>query len=41
VASRSWFPHQPGSAWFEFLYELGAISARGDDIRAAVFDQAA
>ena len=27
--------------WFEFLYELGAIAARGEDIRARVFDQAA
>jgi hypothetical protein len=27
--------------WFEFLYELGAIAARGGDIRERVFDQAA
>ena len=23
--------------WFEFLYELGSIAARGDDIRERVF----
>jgi hypothetical protein len=23
--------------WFEFLYELGSIAARGDDIRQRVF----
>jgi hypothetical protein len=27
--------------WFEFLYELGVIAARGGDIRARIFDQAA
>jgi hypothetical protein len=27
--------------WFEFLYELGAIAARGEDIRERVFDRAA
>ena len=26
--------------WFEFLYELGAIAARGGDIRARIFDRA-
>jgi hypothetical protein len=25
--------------WFEFLYELGAIAARGEDIRERIFDQ--
>jgi hypothetical protein len=36
-------PEVPGFdlRWFEFLYELGAIAARGEDIRARVFDQAA
>ena len=36
-------PEVPGVdlRWFEFLYELGAIAARGEDIRARVFDQAA
>jgi hypothetical protein len=27
--------------WIEFLYELGAIAARGEDIRARVFERAA
>jgi hypothetical protein len=27
--------------WFEFLYELGAIAARGEDIRERVFERAA
>lgn len=27
--------------WFEFLYELGAIAARGEDIRARVLERAA
>jgi hypothetical protein len=27
--------------WFEFLYELGAIAARGEDIRDRVFERAA
>ena len=27
--------------WFDFLYELGAIAARGGDIRERVFEQAA
>ena len=27
--------------WFEFLYELGAIAARGEDIRTRVFERAA
>ena len=36
-------PEVPGVdlRWFEFLYELGAIAARGEDIRARVFEQAA
>ena len=25
--------------WFEFLYELGAIAARGEDIRPRVFEE--
>ena len=25
--------------WFEFLYELGAIAARGEDIRPRVFQE--
>ncbi len=25
--------------WFEFLYELGAIAARGEDIRRRIFEQ--
>jgi hypothetical protein len=27
--------------WFEFLYELGAIAARGEDIRPRVFQEPA
>ena len=27
--------------WFELLYELGAIAARGEDIRERVFERAA
>ena len=27
--------------WFEYLYELGAIAARGEDIRDRVFERAA
>jgi hypothetical protein len=27
--------------WFEFLYELGAIAARGEDIRPRVFEEPA
>ena len=27
--------------WFEFLYEIGAIAARGEDIRPRVFEQPA
>jgi hypothetical protein len=27
--------------WFEFLYELGAIAACGEDIRERVFERAA
>jgi hypothetical protein len=27
--------------WFEFLYELGAIAASGEDIRKRVFERAA
>lgn len=27
--------------WFDFLFELGSIAARGDDIRERVFLQAA
>jgi hypothetical protein len=36
-------PEGPGVdlRWFEFLYELGAIAARGEDIRARVFERAA
>ena len=36
-------PEVPGVdlRWFEFLYELGAIAARGDDIRERVFERAA
>jgi hypothetical protein len=36
-------PEVPGVdlRWFEFLYELGAIAARGDDIRDRVFERAA
>jgi hypothetical protein len=36
-------PEAPGVdlRWFEFLYELGAIAARGDDIRDRVFERAA
>jgi hypothetical protein len=36
-------PEAPGVdlRWFEFLYELGAIAARGDDIRERVFERAA
>jgi hypothetical protein len=36
-------PEVPGVdlRWFEFLYELGTIAARGEDIRARVFDLAA
>jgi hypothetical protein len=36
-------PEAPGVdlRWFEFLYELGSIAARGDDIRDRVFPQAA
>jgi hypothetical protein len=36
-------PEAPGVdlRWFEFLYELGSIAARGDDIRKRVFLQAA
>ena len=36
-------PEVPGVdlRWFEFLYELGAIAARGEDIRARVFEWAA
>jgi hypothetical protein len=36
-------PEGPGVdlRWFEFLYELGAIAARGEDIRERVFEQAA
>jgi hypothetical protein len=36
-------PEGPGVdlRWFEFLYELGAIAARGGDIRERVFQQAA
>jgi hypothetical protein len=36
-------PDGPGVdlRWFEFLYELGTIAARGEDIRERVFDQAA
>ncbi|MFL5934988.1 MAG: hypothetical protein ACJ743_09965 [Gaiellaceae bacterium] len=36
-------PEGPGVdlRWFEFLYELGALAARGEDIRGRVFDQAA
>jgi hypothetical protein len=36
-------PEMPGVdlRWFEFLYELGAIAARGDDIRDRVFERAA
>jgi hypothetical protein len=36
-------PEGPGVdlRWFEFLYELGTIAARGGDIRGRVFDQAA
>ena len=36
-------PEVPGVdlRWFEFLYELGAIAARGEDIRARVFERAA
>jgi hypothetical protein len=31
-------PHQD-FRWFEFLYELGAIAARGEDIRPRVFEE--
>ena len=36
-------PESPGVdlRWFEFLYELGAIAARGEDIRDRVFERAA
>jgi hypothetical protein len=36
-------PEVPGLdiRWFEFLYELGAIAARGEDIRERVFERAA
>ena len=36
-------PEAPGLdlRWFDFLYELSAIAARGGDIRARVFEQAA
>ena len=36
-------PEVPGVdlRWFEFLYELGAIAARGEDIRDRVFERAA
>ena len=36
-------PEAPGLdlRWFDFLYELSAIAARGEDIRARVFEQAA
>jgi hypothetical protein len=36
-------PEVPGVdlRWFEFLYELGAIAARGEDIRERVFERAA
>ena len=36
-------PEMPGVdlRWFEFLYELGAIAARGEDIRDRVFERAA
>jgi hypothetical protein len=36
-------PEAPGVdlRWFEFLYELGAIAARGGDIRDRVFERAA
>ena len=36
-------PDVPGVdlRWFEFLYELGAIAARGEDIRERVFERAA
>ena len=36
-------PEVPGVdlRWFEFLYELGTIAARGEDIRDRVFERAA
>ena len=36
-------PEVPGLdiRWFEFLYEIGAIAARGEDIRERVFERAA
>jgi hypothetical protein len=36
-------PEVPGFdlRWFEFLYELGAIAASGEDIRDRVFERAA
>jgi hypothetical protein len=36
-------PEVPGIdlRWFEFLYELGAIASRGEDIRERVFERAA
>jgi hypothetical protein len=36
-------PEGPGvdPRWFDFLYELGAIAARGEDIRERVSDRAA
>ena len=36
-------PEVPGVdlRWFEFLYELGTIAARGEDIRDRVFEKAA
>jgi hypothetical protein len=36
-------PEGPGVdlRWFEFLYELGTIAARGEDIRDRVFERAA
>jgi len=36
-------PEVPGVdlRWFEYLYELGAIAARGEDIRDRVFERAA
>jgi hypothetical protein len=46
LRSRAGFrisPDVPGVdlRWFEFLYELGAIAARGEDIRERVFERAA
>ena len=36
-------PEVPGVdlRWFEYIYELGAIAARGEDIRDRVFERAA